>query len=97
MADRFFKKLVGMMFRSNFPQDYVLWIHSCNSVQTTFMKLPIDVVFVNKDLVVEKIYWNLSPWKFTWPSSKYKSVFEFPAGSLKPEKLQIGDQLRVEA
>ncbi|MEE6251193.1 MAG: DUF192 domain-containing protein [Bdellovibrionota bacterium] len=97
VADHFYKKLVGMMGKSKFPENYCLWIKKTSSIHTHFMKVPIDVVFVNREMCVEKIYWNLKPWKITWPNFKYDSVFEFTRGTLDKQQLEIGDQLSVEA
>lgn len=96
LADSFGKQFVGMMGRKQWPQDYGLWIYPCKSIHTHFMRIAIDVVFVNKENRVEKIYWALPPWRMTWPQQRYQSVFEFPTGRITTQQIETGDLLYVE-
>ena len=90
-AKTFISRAKGLIGVSKF--DFVLWIKRCNSIHTFFMKIPIDVVFVNKHLVVKKIYKNLKPWKFVFPILKASSVFEMTPGLAN--RISVGDRLNV--
>ena len=70
-----------------------MWIKPCNSIHTFFMKFPIDVVFVDKNLKVRKVKRNVPPGKFIWPIFSAHSVFECAAGFLDAHPIQEGDQL----
>lgn len=83
------------MFRSHWDKDTTLWIHRCNSIHTMFVWFPIDVVFVDKNLVVKKIIENLPAWRMIFPVMSAQSVFEFVSGHKKVAHIKIGDQLHV--
>ncbi len=73
--------------------DFILWIQKCNSIHTFFMRIPIDVVFVNDFLLVKKIHKNLKPWRVVWPIIGTSSVFEMNVGM--SDKISVGDKLYV--
>ena len=55
IADSFFKRLFGYMFRKNPHHDAILFT-PCNSIHTFFMKFNIDVLFLNEHMqVIKKI------------------------------------------
>lgn len=60
------------------------------------MQFPIDVAFVDKNLKVTKVNSNVEPWRLVFSTWKSESVFEFSAGALSREKIEIGDQLHVD-
>ena len=73
--------------------DFILWIQKCNSIHTFFMRIPIDVVFVNDSFLVKKIHKNLKPWRVVWPIIGASSVFEMNVGI--SDKISVGDRLYV--
>ncbi len=94
LANSFKKRFFGLMGQS-LTQNDCLWIHKCNWIHTFFMKSSIDVIYVNKKLIVEKIDFEIKPWRFAKPVCGAASVFELKAGNLKPSIIDIGDQLYV--
>jgi uncharacterized protein len=100
LAATFWQRSRGLLGRSGLPAGHTLWIQgtkwvACNSIHTFFMRFTIDAVFVDRDLKVKKIYRDLKPWRMTWPVAGANSVFEFSAGSLKDQSIEVGDQLYV--
>ena len=91
----FQQRLLGLMGRPTFACDHTIWFESCNSIHTCFMKFPIDVVFVDRHLVVRKVVRNLKPWRLVLPVWGAQSTFEFAAGVATTEKVSVGDQLHV--
>lgn len=57
------------------------------------MSFALDALFVDKNLKVKKIVYNLKPWRFSPLALGAYSVFEFQAGNLK--QVDVGDQLNV--
>lgn len=92
LADSFWLKLSGYMFRSKPHVPGILF--ETNSIQTTFMSFDLDLVFMNKNNQVVKIIRNIRPWRFTPFYFKAKWTLELPVGMLPPE-LKEGDQLEV--
>jgi uncharacterized membrane protein (UPF0127 family) len=82
IADSFFKRLKGLMFRKDPITNEGLLIVPCNAVHMFFMKFAIDIVLLNKQNEVVKVYHSLSPWKMTKPEKTAYSTLELPAGSI---------------
>jgi len=89
------ERLKGLLGRKELPEGHGLWIDSCNSIHTFFMKFSIDAVFLSREGIVLKLHTNLKPFRFTglvWGAS---SVLELPEGTIGKTKIQKGDQLRL--
>jgi uncharacterized membrane protein (UPF0127 family) len=97
IANRFVDRAVGLLGHEQLATDTVMWIHSCSSIHTFFMRFPIDVVFVDRHLKVKALFQNLSPNRLLWPVWGARSVFEGAAGTIASGNIAIGDQLHVEA
>ena len=93
MATSFWLKLTGYMFRST-PHVPGIIFEPCNSIQTTFMKFDLDLVFLTKENQVVKIIRNIKPWRFTAFYFKARRTLELPVGLLPPD-LKEGDFLEV--
>ncbi len=90
-------RLKGLLGQNSLPESEGLWILPCNHIHTWFMKFPIDVVFVDKNMKVVSLTESVPPFRFIWGGLRAKSVFELPGGHLKSRPIQLGDQLHVEA
>ncbi|MFZ7943939.1 DUF192 domain-containing protein [Neobacillus sp. 19] len=95
VADSFFTRLRGLMFRKDPIKDEGLWIVPCNSVHMFFMKFPIDVVLLNERKEVVKLYPNLKPWSMTKPLKAAYSTLELPAGSINNLGIIVGSFIHV--
>jgi uncharacterized membrane protein (UPF0127 family) len=93
IADSFWTRLSGYMFRNN-PHVPAILFKPAVSIHTFFMKFPLDVVFMDHQFRIIKIYKNLSPWRHTWFYLKSKNTLELPAGLL-PSEIKEGDLLEV--
>lgn len=94
LADSFYHRLLGLMFKGKIEDGDGLLISPCNSIHTFFMKYPLDIVFIGHKNQVVKIIRNLKPWKMTWIYFKAIKTLELPAGKL-PLDLKEGDFLEV--
>lgn len=92
IVSSFWGRLIGLMFKDDIDTNEGIIIRPCNSIHTFFMKFPIDVVFLTKDLKIVKIYRDLKPWKMTGISFKTKDVLEIKGGTL-PLDVNEGDDL----
>lgn len=95
IADSLVARTKGLLGKTKLNDKEILWIHSCNSIHTFFMKFPIDCVFLDKKLSVCAIRSHISPWRVVLPIFKAKSVLEMNAGMAQKLNIQIGDQLYV--
>lgn len=99
-ASSFFEKALGLMGRQPLPVGDALFFKGtrampCNSIQTTFMRFSLDVVFLNKDMQVLSVLRDVKPWRMTWPVPGALSAVEMTAGTLADKQIEIGDQLYV--
>ena len=94
-ATNLLDRIKGLIGRSHLDPHHTLWISNCNSIHTFFMQFSIDVVFVNKHLIVKSIYSNIPPRRVILPVWGASSVFEFSSGVIKKTNIAKGDQLYV--
>lgn len=97
VAENFPDRLQGLLGSKKLSDEQGLWIHKCNSIHTFFMTYPIDCIFINEQMVVQKVHKNIYPWRMTFPVWKASSVIEVNAGWADSMNIQEGDQLHVGA
>ncbi|MCB9073288.1 MAG: DUF192 domain-containing protein [Bdellovibrionaceae bacterium] len=94
VAESFSKRLVGLIGTKQFKNS-ALWIPRCNWIHTFFMSIPIDVVYIDRQMTIRKIDHALPPWRLPFPVFSAASVIEMDAGMANKLNLQIGDKLDV--
>ena len=94
-ADSFLLRLKGLLGRTVLADNEALWIEHCSSIHTFFMNFSIDVIFVDRNLKVKKLYEDVRPGRLTWPAWGASSVFELPKGKIALKNINLGDQLNV--
>lgn len=95
MAQTMRDRMLGLMFSSDIPRGDGLLLSPCNSIHTFFMKYPIDVLFLDKNNTVVKVYQSLVPWRITPIFFSSRKVLELRAGTLSPE-VKVGTTIEVE-
>jgi len=63
VARRFRHRLFGLIGRRSLPPDYAMLFPDCDSVHTAWMRMPIDVVFLDADGAVLEVRRALPPWR----------------------------------
>ena len=61
----FVDRFVGLMGRRSLALGEGMHILPCNSIHTFFMRIPIDVAFLDRDGVIVKQFSALPPWGAT--------------------------------
>lgn len=87
-ADTFISRFLGLMGKKHV--DYGLLLIPCKSIHTFFMKIPIDVVYLDAELTVVDIERNLKPWKTGKICSKAYGVLELPSGLADKLHIAVG-------
>jgi hypothetical protein len=59
------------------------------------MSFGIDVVGLDRDLKVIKLWRCLPPFRVTSVSLKLRSVLELPCGTIAQAQTQVGDQIQI--
>ena len=80
IADSFFTRFAGLMFRKKLPPATGLFLAPCNSVHMCFMRFAIDVVYLDKEYNIIKVVNNLKPWVGLSLCSRAWAVLEMTAG-----------------
>ena len=95
-ARSFAHRFVGLMGRKTLPFGQGLHIVPCNSIHTFFMRIPIDVAFLDAERRIVRLFPALPPWRATSIYFKAKSVLELPAGVFAGSGTLEGDELVFE-
>ncbi|MCP3138414.1 DUF192 domain-containing protein [Pyxidicoccus xibeiensis] len=95
-ATGFMERFKGLMGRRSLAVGEGLHILPCNSIHTFFMRIAIDVVFLDAQGRIVKLMPALPPWRATSVYFQSRSVLELPAGVLAASGTQEGDQLAFE-
>jgi uncharacterized membrane protein (UPF0127 family) len=90
MATSLRQQTFGLIGRKTLPQDYGLWLEPCNGIHTFLMRVPLDVLFLDKKGYVLRAVPNLRPWRICGPVRKAAVVVELPAGTITARKVRVG-------
>ena len=82
----------GLLGRDDF--DGALLLQPAKSVHTLGMRFPIDVAFVDKNMVVVRTV-TMARWRIGLPVPKAHAVIEARADTFGHWNLQVGDQLEI--
>ena len=89
VADTYFLPLRGLLGR-RLREGEGLVLRPAFSIHTSFMRYPIDVVFLDQDLKVVEIQPNVKPWRAA-SSRSAREVVELQAGVAERRGLRVGD------
>jgi uncharacterized protein len=92
VADSFLTRLRGLLGRHELPSGEGLLISPCSSIHTWFMRFPIDVVFLERDLRVVGVAADVRPWRLRWRKGA-RQVLELAAGEAAARGIHVGDRL----
>ncbi len=87
-------RLRGWMGREDVSPGEALYLPGCASVHTCFMRIPIDVVFVDRATTVLAVRPDLAPWRFAAHVGAW-GVVELPAGRAAAAGIVPGMRLSV--
>jgi uncharacterized membrane protein (UPF0127 family) len=94
VAARPLRRMLGLLGRSSLTGSEGILLRPAGSIHTFFMRFPIDVVFLDRDLVVVGIEPALRPWR-TAGRRGAKSVVELAAGECARRGVAVGDRLSL--
>ncbi len=93
IADSFFTRLAGLMFRKELSPATGLLLAPCNSVHMCFMRFAIDVVYIDKDFKILKVVKKLKPWIGLSMCTKAWATLEMTAGEADRCGCRVGEKL----
>ena len=84
-------RMRGMIARRFDPFDALIFERT-NSIHMLFMRMPLDVVFLDRDNRVTSVREHLRPWRLA-ADFKARTVIELPAGTIARTATAPGDEL----
>ena len=86
----------GLLAKSHLDEAAGIWIAPCEAIHTFGMKLPIDVVFLDRKHRARKLVRKLSPARIALCLAG-SAVLELASGAIARSGLQPGDRLQFHA
>lgn len=97
LADNFFTRFRGLMYRRSIPDDWGLLIVPCNQIHMFNMKFPLDVVYISDDNRVVKTDRNVPVGVVCKTVKGARKVLEINTGGIDRLGLREGDLLTIES
>ncbi len=88
------RRMKGLLGRRELPPGEGIHLRPAGSVHMFFMRFPIDVVFLDRDLRVVGIRHGLRPWRVAAKRGA-KSALELAAGEAERRGVRVGDRVRL--
>lgn len=89
-------RMVGLLGHASLPVGDGLLLAPAWSIHTWFMRFPIDVVFLDRERRVLRVFPALGPWRLVSGTRRAHTVLEFGAGTLERVPLVPGDLVSIE-
>ena len=93
LAERPLARMRGLLGRRDLAPEEGILLKPASSVHTWFMRFPIDVVFLDRDMSVLRVVPRLRPWRAAW-RWRAAAVLELAAGESERRGIRAGDGLR---
>jgi len=92
-ADTFGKRFWGLLLRRKPIVDEGLLLSPCRSVHTCFMAFPIDVIYLDRFMLVVAAYSEVRSWRFLKSVKGVQHVLEVPSGTVVATGTKRGHKL----
>ncbi len=102
LAESFWAKLLGLMFRAGLADGGGMWLPGSPSIHMLFMRFPIDCVFVGAAgedgaRPVVGLRRSLRPWVgVVWWVRGGKGTLELPEGTIDRTGTAVGDRVTID-
>jgi len=92
IADSMLARMRGLLGRQSLAPEEGILLRPASSVHTWFMRFTIDVVFLDRNLIVLRVAPRLRPWRAAW-RWRAAAVLELAAGESERRGIRAGDSL----
>lgn len=89
-------RMVGLLAHTSLPVGEGLLLEPAWSIHTWFMRITIDVVFLDDEGRVLRVYPELPPWRLVSGTRAARTVLEFGAGTLARTPLAPRDLVSLD-
>jgi uncharacterized membrane protein (UPF0127 family) len=94
VAESLVQRIFGLHLLPGLEKGEGLLLPGSTTIDTTFMRYPIDLVFVSPSGRVTKTVHRLAPWRMVVRTGGGRDCIELPAGAVSEGGVQAGDELR---
>ena len=91
----FLHRAVGLLARTSLRPDEGVWITSCRAIHTIGMRVPIDVIFVDREGRVIRAVHDVQPNRIALSAPGARGVVELGSGALREIDVMPGDRLEL--
>lgn len=85
------RRMVGLLGREHLSEGEGLILRPCSSVHTCFMRFPIDVIFLDQQGRVVRLFPRMVPFRFSPLVFRAHSAVELPAGTIARSGTEVED------
>lgn len=94
-ATNFWQRLLGLLSKDELYPGEGLLLEPCQGVHTYFMRFPIDVIYLDRELRVVRLVPDLAPFRLGPVVREASAVLELATGSISSSGTQCGDRLKL--
>jgi uncharacterized protein len=95
VANNFWTKFRGLMGVRHLPEGDGLLIAGCDNVHTHFMRMPIDVFYIDDHNCIVDIDPAMKTWRIGRKRTTAAFVIEAPSGTAMRTQSIVGDKLKI--
>ncbi|HET6381281.1 MAG TPA: DUF192 domain-containing protein [candidate division Zixibacteria bacterium] len=96
VAQSLVRRILGLHLLPRLEPGQGLLLTGATTIDTTFMRYPIDLVFLDRSGRVTRVVPALPPWRMVLRTAGGRDCLELPAGTAQASGTQPGDQLVIE-
>lgn len=87
------ERVAGFIGRARVRPDEGLWFDRCWAVHTVGVRVPLDILFLDRDGRIVEIAAGVPPSRWAVTCAGAFSVVEFGAGAVAANRARVGDQI----
>jgi hypothetical protein len=96
VATNLWRRTLGLHLLPRLAEGEGLLLPGATTIDTTFMRYPIDLVFLDGSRRVTRIVSEMRPWRMVLGGHGGRDCLELPAGAAARSATEVGDQLLLE-
>jgi hypothetical protein len=89
------EKIFGLHLLPQLQEGEGLLLRGATTIDTTFMRYPIDLVFLDRSGRVTRIVDAMRPWRMVLSGGGGSDCLELPAGAAAASRTEVGDLLEL--
>lgn len=94
-ADSLVLRTIGFLGRTHIGDDDAMWFDRCSGIHTLGMRVPIDVVLVDRSSIVLDVAEAVKPWRFWVGNARARGALELAAGNALRQGIRPGTILEM--